>query len=92
MSPLIFVLVTDICGTPDDDCSVFATCADTGPGTYNCTCNKGYTGNGKICKGLYNYLTEISVRKMCNVRVAFITSVFIWIEPHKIKLIYFNPN
>jgi hypothetical protein len=74
------------------DCSVFATCADTGPGTYNCTCNKGYTGNGKICKGLYNYLTEIYVRKMCNVRVVFITSVFIWIEPHKIKLIYFNPN
>ena len=40
-----------ICGTPQDDCSEYATCADTGPGTYTCTCNKGYTGDGKICEG-----------------------------------------
>ena len=40
-----------ICGTPQDDCSEFATCADTGPGSYICTCNKGFTGDGKTCKG-----------------------------------------
>ncbi|XP_028394761.1 matrilin-2-like [Dendronephthya gigantea] len=42
--------VTDICGTSQDDCSLFATCADTGPGTYMCVCNEGYTGDGKSCE------------------------------------------
>ena len=49
-----------ICGTPQEDCSEFATCADTGPGAYTCTCNKGYTGDGKTCKGLYSDVTTIS--------------------------------
>ena len=46
-----FSLEMKICGTPNDDCSQYATCADTGPGTYSCTCNEGYTGDGKSCKG-----------------------------------------
>ena len=49
----LFVLVEKICGTPKDDCSEFATCRDTGPGKYECTCKPGYTGDGKLCIGIY---------------------------------------
>ena len=41
-----------ICGTETDDCHKFATCADIGPAQYKCTCNQGYTGDGKMCTGL----------------------------------------
>ena len=46
-----------ICGTPEDDCSEFATCANTGPGTYTCTCNEGYTGDGKSCESKNQFST-----------------------------------
>ena len=47
-----FSLAIQNCGTVRDDCHQFATCANTGPGTYKCTCNEGYTGDGKIsCTG-----------------------------------------
>ena len=46
-----FSTAINICGTPQDDCSKFATCENTGPGTYKCTCNQGYTGDGKTCEG-----------------------------------------
>ena len=48
---LCFLEEIKICGTTKDDCSEFATCADTGLGSYTCTCNEGYTGDGKTCEG-----------------------------------------
>ena len=36
---------------------MFASCTDTGPKEYKCTCNKGYTGDGKTCTGIcYDYV------------------------------------
>ena len=33
--------------------SMLVTCINTN-GSHNCTCNKGYFGNGKSCQGIYN--------------------------------------
>ncbi len=45
-------LVTDIdeCSEGPDACHIYANCTDT-PGSYSCTCNPGYQGNGSICDG-----------------------------------------
>ena len=50
-----------ICGTEKHNCHEFATCIDTGPGAYMCTCNKGYTGDGKTCTGMEKLKTYASL-------------------------------
>ena len=47
------MLALKICDGGRHDCHRFATCTDTGSGTYKCTCNQGYTGDGKSCTGLF---------------------------------------
>ena len=41
-----------VCGTSKDDCHRYATCTDIEPGKYECTCNIGYSGDGKTCIGM----------------------------------------
>ena len=39
------------CGSDDlNDCHENATCTNT-PGNYNCACDPGYTGDGRVCDG-----------------------------------------
>ena len=38
------------CTTNTHDCDPDAFCTDT-DGSFNCTCNSGYTGNGTSCTG-----------------------------------------
>ena len=57
------------CDMPDDNecsfrpCDVFGACTNT-LGSYFCSCNQGYTGDGTTCKGI------------TNVDRAYITSMF----------------
>jgi len=46
------MMYTDVdeCAENNGGCSQFATCTNT-PGTFNCTCNMGYRGDGFNCSG-----------------------------------------
>ena len=50
---IVFSLQLDIneC-TGTNNCNVNAECTNN-PGSYACTCNSGYTGNGVDCEGVY---------------------------------------
>ena len=50
-------LLTDIdeCSAGTDSCHQQASCVDT-DGSYICTCNSGYTGDGQICNGKHFFV------------------------------------
>ena len=54
-----FCVVTDIdeCTTNKHDCHLYATCSNTG-GSFTCSCNQGYSGDGKQCDGMFVILVS----------------------------------
>ena len=40
----------DECSLGTGNCDSNATCSNT-PGSFDCTCNPGYSGNGESCSG-----------------------------------------
>ena len=51
---LYFVLDINECSAKSDRCNVNAVCENT-QGSYTCTCQAGYTGNGRTCTGKMFY-------------------------------------
>ena len=51
MFPLILFLDIDECVTKIDNCDTNAACRNN-DGSYFCSCNVGYSGNGKTCQGM----------------------------------------
>ena len=51
---LFLFLDLDECKEKTHQCDVNANCTNI-PGSYNCTCRPGYTGNGSICNGIISY-------------------------------------
>lgn len=52
-------LDVDECASNTDNCSANAACKNT-IGSFSCTCNSGYQGNGYVCNGMYR-VSRISV-------------------------------
>ena len=56
VNPLFLPDIDECAG--EHDCNVLADCADT-EGSYTCTCNTGYTGDGKSsCVGKYGLFSH----------------------------------
>ena len=74
LSILIILLsyITDIneCELGVDQCATNATCSNT-EGSYECSCNTGFTGDGKTCCMWFNvfapvyYLLTIHIHAYC---------------------------
>lgn len=47
------------CNDSSHDCHPDAFCTDTDD-SFNCTCKAGYTGDGRICVGLYSHRAKTS--------------------------------
>ena len=61
---LISLTTTDIDECANDtlnNCSPNATCTNTN-GSYTCTCDTGYVGDGFICVGMYQYVYICLIR------------------------------
>ena len=62
--------ISDIneCNEESDHCHENATCSDT-DGSYNCTCNSGFSGNGTYCEGWFQYLMLINIYVLTNQKI-----------------------
>ena len=57
----IFMFIDiDECMIKIDNCDSNANCTDTS-GSFNCTCNTGYSGNGTFCQGEKSLYISIQV-------------------------------
>ena len=62
-SKLLVLLSVDIdeCELEGDDCHMYATCTDT-IGSFECTCNSGFDGDGVNCTSMYANLKICCVK------------------------------
>ena len=61
----MFCLDIPECLLGSHDCHVNATCRDV-PGSFECTCNEGFTGDGRDCQGYYTCGAMLSLTPLIN--------------------------
>jgi hypothetical protein len=55
---IIYFVDIDECSAMTSNCDANAECENT-VGSFKCTCNPGFTGNGVTCTGAYNSVNLI---------------------------------
>ena len=55
----------DECATNLDTCDLNAECTDT-DGSFNCTCNHGYVGDGETCSELLYWMCQYPYCYACS--------------------------
>ena len=76
----VFVCNADVNECATSPCDANAACANTA-GSYTCTCNSGYTGNGTSCTG-----------KMCYCLIIFMIMIRVEIVVFEIWLSDYNKS
>ena len=79
-----FSLYTDVneCKYGSHNCDVNANCTNT-EGSFNCSCNPGYTGNGTYCNGkIQRFKEKKNIKKTCVVFIVISKplSFFLYIQ------------
>jgi len=78
---------TDECATNTAKCDTHASCSNTPAGSYTCTCNIGYNGNGFTCDGMLTAEAGLCVTlsiAWLNHESLFIFSLYTWPLSHTI--------
>jgi len=59
----------DECAANNASCDTHASCSNTPPGSFTCTCNIGYNGTGFTCEGMSaaeaGLSVELGVARLC---------------------------
>ena len=70
MKSVLSFLDIDECAHDGDDCHSNARCINT-EGSYKCTCNKGFTGSGRVCLGKYDMLVSNVQQKIYPIKILY---------------------
>ena len=55
--PTLFFIDINECTSGEHNCHQNAVCVNT-EGSFTCTCNSGFVGDGKTCAGLFSYIVK----------------------------------
>ena len=72
------------CALGRDDCHVNATCSET-PGSFECTCNQGFSGDGRDCQG--NFFVAVFCLCVKEINIHFFKLRYSDQNQHKIIII-----
>ena len=71
---------TDECFENNASCHAKASCINQ-IGSFKCSCNSGYSGNGTFCEGLFGYVVILLLAVNCNSLLNRALEIFVRVYP-----------